>query len=208
MVLLSLGPQHPATHGVLRLIPISHGEIIQFLSPEIGLLHRGSEKLIECNYYNSSIPYSDRLDYVSTVSQELLFVFTLERLINCYVLVYSSRLRTLFLEFYRVPNHCLAITTHVIDLGLFSTLLRTSEEREKIISFSEALPGTRFHAVFILLGRLRYDISLGRINALIDRFPFLHRPVQSLYFLCSLYFDCSFGRIERGNGIKLKDSIE
>ena len=90
MVLLSLGPQHPATHGVLRLIPISHGEIIQFLSPEIGLLHRGSEKLIECNYYNSSIPYSDRSDYVSTVSQELLFVFTLERLINCYVLVYSS----------------------------------------------------------------------------------------------------------------------
>jgi len=186
LVRFSLGPQHPATHGVLRLIPISHGEIIQFLSPEIGLLHRGSEKLIECNYYNSSIPYSDRSDYVSTVSQELLFVFTLERLINCYVTVYSSRLRTLFLEFYRVPNHCLAITTHVIDLGLFSTLLRTSEEREKIISFSEALPGTRFHAVFILLGRLRYDISLGRINALIDRLIHSTRKLKEIHNILSI----------------------
>ncbi len=112
---INLGPQHPATHGVLRLIAILHGEIIQWISPEIGLLHRGTEKLMECNYYNCNIGYSDRSDYVSNVIQELVFILILERIINCYGSNYISLWRTLSIEFYRNPNHSLNITTHAID---------------------------------------------------------------------------------------------
>ena len=100
----NFGPQHPSTHGVLRSIAILYGEIIQWISPEIGLLHRGTEKLINFHYSNSSIFYLDRLDYVSTITQELLFVHALERLISCYGSIYDSTLRTTFLEFYRIPN--------------------------------------------------------------------------------------------------------
>jgi len=116
--------------------------------------------LIDYHYYNSSISYSDRLDYVSTITQELLFVHALERLISCYGSIYDSTSRTLSLEFYRILNHCLAITTHAIDLGLFTTMLRSFEEREKLISLSEILSGTRFHAASLLVGRLRYDVSM------------------------------------------------
>ena len=135
----NFGPQHPSTHGVLRLISILHGEIIQYLSPEIGLLHRGTEKLIECNYFFSSLPYFDRFDYVSTITQELLYVHTLERLIGCVGYIYSSTWRTLFSEFYRILNHSLAITTHAIDIGLFTLMLWNFEEREKLIYFSSLL---------------------------------------------------------------------
>ena len=159
-MIINLGPQHPSTHGVLRLLAILNGELIQFMSVEIGLLHRGSEKLIEANNYINSIGYFDRMDYVSTISQEVLFVNCLERIINCYQIIYSSYLRTLFLELFRILNHLLAITTSVIDLGLFTGMLLMFEEREKLLNFIEALSGTRFHAMFVLLGRIRYDISL------------------------------------------------
>ena len=121
--IINLGPQHPATHGVLRLIAILHGEIIQWISPEIGLLHRGTEKLMECNYYNSNIGYFDRLDHVPGVIQELVFILILERIINCYCSNYISLWRTLLIEFYRNLNHSLNITTHAIDIGLFTTML-------------------------------------------------------------------------------------
>ena len=159
-MLVNLGPQHPSTHGVLRLISVLYGEIIRWIIPEIGLLHRGTEKLIDLHYYCASISYFDRFDYVSTITQELLFVHGLERLISSYGSIYDSTLRTLFLEFYRILNHCLAITTHAIDIGLFTTMLWSFEEREKLINFSEVLSGTRFHAAFVLMGRLRYDIYL------------------------------------------------
>ena len=120
----NFGPQHPPTHGALRLISILHGEIIQWITPEIGLSHRGTEKLIECNSYSSSLPYSDRFDYVSTITQELLWVNALERLIGCVGTIYPYTRRTLSLEFYRIPNHCLAITTHAIDTGSLTTMLR------------------------------------------------------------------------------------
>lgn len=159
-MLINIGPQHPATHGVLRLLAIMNGELISYMSVEVGYLHRGSEKLIESNNYINSIGYFDRLDYVSTISQEILFVNCLERLINCYEIIYSSALRTLFLELYRIMNHLLAITTSIIDLGLFTSMLLMFEEREKLLNFIEAISGTRFHALFILLGRIRYDITL------------------------------------------------
>lgn len=126
MTILNLGPQHPSTHGVLRLIGILNAEIIQWIIPEIGLLHRGTEKLVEYNYflnYNASMPYFDRLDYVSNISQELLYIQCLERLMNVVISGYDSLWRTGFIELYRILNHCLAITTHSIDIGLFSTML-------------------------------------------------------------------------------------
>ena len=167
LILINFGPQHPSTHGVLRLICILYGEIIQWIIPEIGLLHRGTEKLIDLHYYNSSISYFDRFDYVSTITQELLFIHTLERFMSWYISIYDSTLRTLFIEFYRILNHSLAITTHAIDIGLFTSMLWSFEEREKLINFSEVLSGNRFHAAFLLMGRLRYDISLRWIESFI-----------------------------------------
>ena len=134
-LILNFGPNHPATHGVLRSITILCGEVILWITYEIGLLHRGTEKLIECNNnnYNLSIPYFDRLDYVSSITQELLFILLLERLLNYYSIIYISLFRTLLLELYRNLNHNLNITTHAIDIGLFTSMLWTFEEREKII---------------------------------------------------------------------------
>ena len=159
-IILNIGPQHPSTHGVLRLITIINSELINFISPEIGLLHRGTEKLIECNYYNSCLPYYDRLDYVSTITQESLFIQLIERLFSSYCYDSIPLWRTLFLEFYRNLNHILNTTTHAIDIGLFTSMLWTFDEREKIINYIECISGTRFHVASILLGRLRYDISL------------------------------------------------
>ena len=114
----------------------------------MGLLHRGSEKLIDCNFYNSSINFFDRLDYVSTIIQELLFVGALERFVQYYSLLYCSFFRLCLVELFRVLNHCLALTTHVIDLGLFTTMLLTFEEREKMINLIEAMTGSRMHNAF------------------------------------------------------------
>ena len=179
-------PQHPPTHGVLRSITILHGEIIQWITIEIGLLHRGTEKLIECNYYSSSLPYFDRFDYVSTITQELLFLHALERLIGCVSYIYSSTWRTLFCEFYRILNHCLAITTHAIDIGLFSTMLFAFEEREKLINFSEVLSGTRIHAAFLLIGRLRYDISIKWINSFVYWLIHFVRKLKEIHNILSI----------------------
>jgi NADH:ubiquinone oxidoreductase subunit D len=160
-VVINIGPAHPSTHGVARFIAILNGEVIQYLSTEIGLLHRGTEKLMEANNYINNIPYMNRLDYVSVISQEILYVNALERVVNCYEIIYSSALRTLFLELYRILNHLLCLTTSIIDLGLFTTMLLMFEEREKLLNLVEAVSGTRFHAMFVLLGRIRYDISIS-----------------------------------------------
>ena len=121
--LVNFSPQHPATHGVLRSVPPSNGEIIQWISPEIGLLHRGTEKLMECNYYNLNTGYSDRSDHVPGVIQEPAFILTIERIINVCMSNHISLWRTLSLEFYRNPNHSSNTTTHAIDIGLFTTML-------------------------------------------------------------------------------------
>jgi len=183
---MNIGPQHPSTHGVLRLIAILNGEIIQWISPELGYLHRGTEKLLECNYYSSSISYFDRFDYVSTISQELLFVHALERLLCCFGTIYSSLFRTLFLELFRILNHCLAITTHAIDLGLFTTMLWTFEEREKLLCFIELISGTRFHALILLIGRLRFDISLRFIDSLLFWLLYFIRRLKEIYVMLSI----------------------
>jgi len=159
-MLINIGAVHPSTHGVLRILGILNGELIQWLNVEIGLLHRGTEKLVELNYFNNSIGYFDRLDYVSIVSQELLFVHALEKLFNIYSVLYDSLIRTLIVECYRILNHLLAITTHIIDLGLFSTLLWMFEFREIIFNLFESLTGSRFHLTFPYLSRLRFDLTI------------------------------------------------
>lgn len=165
---------------------ILYGEIIQWITPEIGLLHRGTEKLIDLHYYNSSISYSDRFDYVSTITQELLWIHALERLLNWYVSIYDSTLRTFFLEFYRILNHCLAITTHAIDIGLFTTMLWSFEEREKLINYSEVLSGNRFHAASSSMGRLRYDISFRWISVFYYWLIHFTRKLKEIHYILSI----------------------
>ena len=129
--ILNIGPQHPSTHGALRSISISYGEIIQWITAEIGLSHRGTEKLIDLHYYNSAISHPDRFDHVPTITQELLFIFSLESIISISGWNHESTIRTIILEYYRIRNHAPAIPTNAIDTGSFTTMLRTREEREK-----------------------------------------------------------------------------
>jgi NADH:ubiquinone oxidoreductase subunit D len=155
---------------------------------EIGLLHRGTEKLIDLHYYNCSIPYFDRLDYVSTITQELLFIQAVERLLSCYGSLYDSTLRTIFLEFYRLLNHLLAITTHALDIGLFNTILWSFEEREKLINFIEVLTGNRFHAAYLLISRCRYDISFRWIDCFLLWILLFSRKLKEIHLLLSINY--------------------
>jgi len=147
------------------LIALCNGEIIYHLIIEIGLLHRGTEKIIEVNASYINVPYFDRLDYVSTITQEHLIIATLEVLINVSIAIIISRWRIILGELYRNLNHCLNITTHAIDIGLFSTMIWLFEEREKLINLIEGLTGTRLHNALLLIGRLRYNISLVWMNS-------------------------------------------
>ena len=146
---LNFGPQHPASHGVLRLILQLNGELIERADPHIGFLHRGTEKLIEARNYIQSIPYLDRLDYVSMMSQEHSFVLAVEELMDTssntstYV-----QIRVLFDELTRLLNHFLGLATHSLDVGNMSPVFWAFEEREKIMEFYERVSGARMHAAF------------------------------------------------------------
>jgi len=165
--MLNIGPAHPSTHGVLRILTFFNAEVIEYCYTEIGLLHRGTEKLIDSlGTVYQSIGYFDRLDYVSVASQELLFVHSFEKLVNCSISLYDSFIRLFLVELFRILNHSLAITTHAIDIGLFSTMLMFFEEREKLYSLLELLIGSRFHLSFLYIGRNRFDISLAFIESL------------------------------------------
>lgn len=156
-----MGPEHPSTHGVLRMIMILCGEMLGGCgSVELGLLHRGAEKLMECNNDVSGVCYMDRMDYVSTIVQELLYVCGLERLMSGNGVCYVSVWRVILVEYYRILNNMLGLTTHAIDMGLLSVMLWGFEERERLIMMLEVLCGARVHGAFLLVGRLRYDISI------------------------------------------------
>jgi len=133
--IFNLGPHHPSTHGVLRIITFVEGENLTWLQPEIGLLHRGTEKLIELRNWNQSIPYFNRLDYVSIVAQEEIYCYTIEKLLLVRISSVCSVCRVIFLEISRIFNHLLAVVTHAIDVGAFSPFLWAFEEREKLIEF-------------------------------------------------------------------------
>ena len=161
---LNFGPQHPSAHGVLRLILELDGEIIKKADPHIGLLHRGTEKLIEYKTYLQALPYFDRLDYVSMMAQEHLFCLTLERLLNVEIPIRSQFIRIIFLELTRILNHLLSLTTHALDVGALTPMLWAFEEREKIMEFYERVSGARMHASYIRPGGVRYDIPNGLLS--------------------------------------------
>lgn len=149
---LNFGPQHPAAHGVLRLIIELNGEVILKLDPHIGLLHRGTEKLIEYKTYLQALPYVDRLDYVSMMAQEHAFALAVEKLTKCKVNEETKYFRILLSELTRLLNHLLAISTHALDVGALTPFLWCFEEREKLMEFYERLSGARMHAAYIRPG--------------------------------------------------------
>ena len=162
--ILNFGPQHPSAHGVLRLILELDGEIIVKADPHIGLLHRGTEKLIEYKTYIQALPYFDRLDYVSMMAQEHLFSYAIETLLKCKIPQRAKYIRVIFLELTRILNHLLSITTHALDVGALTPMLWAFEEREKIMEFYERVSGARMHASYIRPGGVQYDIPIGLLN--------------------------------------------
>uniref|UniRef100_UPI003003646E NADH dehydrogenase subunit 7 n=1 Tax=Hippophae gyantsensis TaxID=193515 RepID=UPI003003646E len=155
------GPQHPAAHGVSRLVLEMNGEVVERAEPHIGSLHRGTEKLIEYKTYLQALPYFDRLDYVSTMAQEHAHSSAVERLLNCEVPLRAQYIRVLFREITRISNHSLALTTHAMDVGASTPFLWAFEEREKLLEFYERVSGARMHASFIRPGGVAQDLPLG-----------------------------------------------
>jgi len=160
---LNFGPQHPAAHGVLRLVLEMNGEVVQKADPHIGLLHRGTEKLIEYKTYLQALPYFDRLDYVSIMAQEHGYTLAVENLlqIRSVLPIRALYIRVLFCEITRLLNHLLALTTHAMDVGALTPFLWAFEEREKLMEFYERVSGARMHAAYIRPGGVAQDIPLG-----------------------------------------------
>lgn len=166
---LNFGPQHPAAHGVLRLILEMDGEVVERADAHIGLLHRGTEKLIEHKTYTQALPYFDRLDYVSPMSQEHCFALATEKLLGCQIPERAKYIRVIFCELTRILNHILNVTTQIIDIGATTPLLWMFEEREKMLEFYERASGARFHAAYIRPGGVHQDMPAG-LDADIDAF--------------------------------------
>jgi NADH dehydrogenase (ubiquinone) Fe-S protein 2 len=161
---LNFGPQHPSAHGVLRLVLELSGENVKTATPHIGLLHRGTEKLIEYKTYIQALPYFDRLDYVSMMAQEQLFSLAVEKSAYCAVPTRGQYVRVLFVEITRILNHLMAVTTHAMDVGALTPFLWAFEEREKLMEFYERVSGARMHAAYIRPGGVSLDIPLGILN--------------------------------------------
>lgn len=158
---LNFGPQHPAAHGVLRLVLEMDGEVVERADPHIGLLHRGTEKLIEHKTYLQALPYFDRLDYVSPMCQEHCYSLAVEKLAGIVVPPRAQYIRVMFSELTRILNHILNVTTQIIDVGATTPLLWMFEERERILEFYERASGARFHSAYIRPGGVHQDIPAG-----------------------------------------------
>src|SRR6185312_1651350 len=161
---LNFGPQHPAAHGVLRLILELDGEIVKRADAHIGLLHRGTEKLIEYKTYLQALPYFDRLDYVSMMAQEHTYSLAVEKLAQIKVPRRSQIIRVLFLEITRILNHLLAVGCHAMDVGAMTPFLWSFEEREKLMEFYERVSGARTHSHYFRPGGVSFDIPIGLLN--------------------------------------------
>ena len=171
---INFGPQHPAAHGVLRLILEMDGEVINKADPHIGLLHRGTEKLIEYKTYTQAVPYFDRLDYVSPMCQEHAFALGVERLVGLSIPKRAQYIRVIFAELTRILNHIMNITTQALDVGATTPMLWLFEEREKIMEFYERVSGSRMHSNYIRPGGVAQDLPnslLEDIGTFISQFP-------------------------------------
>jgi NADH-quinone oxidoreductase subunit D len=180
---INFGPQHPAAHGVLRLILEMDGEVIERADPHIGLLHRGTEKLIEYKSYLQATPYFDRLDYVSPMACEHAFVLATEKLLGIKPPDRGQWIRVIFAEITRVLNHLLAIAHFAVDCGAITPGLWGYEEREKLLEFHEAASGARFHANYFRVGGVAKDLPAGledKIAAWAETFPKFIDDVDNL----------------------------
>ncbi|XP_048776515.1 NADH-ubiquinone oxidoreductase 49 kDa subunit-like [Ostrea edulis] len=165
---LNFGPQHPAAHGVLRLILTLQNETVIKSDPHIGLLHRATEKLIEYKTYTQALPYFDRLDYVSMMCNEQAYSLAVEKLLNIDVPIRAKYIRTMFGEITRILNHLMSIGTHALDVGAMSPFFWLFEEREKLMEFYERASGARMHAAYVRPGGVALDIPLGLMDDIYD----------------------------------------
>jgi NADH dehydrogenase (ubiquinone) Fe-S protein 2 len=161
---INFGPQHPAAHGVLRLVLELNGEVVERADPHIGLLHRGTEKLIEYKTYLQALPYFDRLDYVSMMAQEHTYSLAVEKLLNTNVPLRAQYIRVIFCEITRILNHLLAVSCHALDVGAMTPFFWGFEEREKLMEFYERVSGARMHSAYIRPGGVSQDIPKGLLN--------------------------------------------
>lgn len=180
---LNFGPQHPAAHGVLRMVMELDGEIVERIDPHIGLLHRGTEKLIEHKTYLQAMPYFDRLDYVAAMSQEHAFVLAAEKLLGCDVPERAQYIRVLFCEISRILNHIMNVSAQAMDVGATTPMLWAFVERETLMEFYERASGARMHAAYFRIGGVHQDITpeLERdIRTFIDHLPSVLDDVEAL----------------------------
>ena len=161
---INFGPQHPAAHGVLRLVLELDGEVVARVDPHIGLLHRGTEKLIEAKTYLQAIPYFDRLDYVAPMNQEHAFCLAVEKLTGLEVPIRGQLIRVLYSEIGRILSHLLNVTTQAMDVGALTPPLWGFEEREKLMVFYERASGSRMHAAYFRPGGVHQDIPQALVN--------------------------------------------
>ena len=161
---INFGPQHPAAHGVLRLILDLDGEVVERVEPHIGLLHRGTEKLIESKTYLQALPYFDRLDYVAPMNQEHAFALATEQLLNINIPIRAQHIRVLFSEIGRILNHMINVPAQAMDVGALTPTLWGWEEREKLMTFYERACGSRLHAAYFRTGGVHQDIDESLIN--------------------------------------------
>ncbi|MCB1386174.1 MAG: NADH-quinone oxidoreductase subunit D [Nitratireductor sp.] len=180
---INFGPQHPAAHGVLRLVLELDGEVVERVDPHIGLLHRGTEKLIEYKTYLQAVPYFDRLDYVAPMNQEHAFALAVERLLGIEVPRRGQLIRVLYSEIGRILSHLLNVTTQALDVGAFTPSLWGFEEREKLMVFYERACGSRMHAAYVRPGGVHQDLPQALIDDIgtwCDEFPKLLGDIEKL----------------------------
>ena len=180
---LNFGPQHPAAHGVLRLILELDGEVIERADPHIGLLHRGTEKLIEHKTYAQALPYFDRLDYVAPMNQEHAFALAIEKLLDLKVPIRAQNIRVLFCEIGRILSHILNITTQALDVGALTPSLWGFEERETLMTFYERVSGSRLHANYFRTGGVHQDLPMGLAEDILkfcESFPKIIDDLENL----------------------------
>jgi NADH-quinone oxidoreductase subunit D len=180
---INFGPQHPAAHGVLRLVLDLDGEVVTRADPHIGLLHRGTEKLIEHKTYLQAIPYFDRLDYVAPMNQEHAFALAIEKLLGLEVPKRGRYIRVLFCEIGRLLNHLLNVTTQALDIGALTPPLWGFEEREKLMIFYERVSGSRLHAAYFRAGGVHQDLPPGLaedVYAFCEHFPKVLDDIEGL----------------------------
>jgi len=180
---MNFGPQHPAAHGVLRLVLEMDGEVVKRADPHIGLLHRGTEKLIEYKTYMQALPYFDRLDYVSPMNQEHAFALAIEKLLAIEVPERAQYIRVLFCELTRIMNHILNITTFALDIGAITPALWGFEEREKGMEFYDRVCGARLHANYVRPGGVAMDVPDGLLDdmaAWVESFPAVWNDLDNL----------------------------